>query len=91
MSAKKIKPEKPRSFFWKEVSCDEDIQRHRDEENSIRQKLKELELIPVRTEFEERARDAYLEIGMLLSNNDLKSIVGNLTEELMANKIGKPK
>ena len=81
MSAKKIKLEKPCSFFWKEVSLDEDIKRHRNEENSIREKLKELELIPIRTEFEERARNAYA--GFLYKLIQSK--------ELVANKIGKPK
>ena len=81
MSTKKVKLEKPCPFFWKEVSLDDDIKRHRDEENSIREKLKELELIPIRTQFEERARNVYA--GFLYKLTQSK--------ELVANKIGRSK
>ncbi|HET8688310.1 MAG TPA: hypothetical protein VFM18_17005 [Methanosarcina sp.] len=80
MSAKPPKFEKPKSFFWGEVSLGKDLQRHKEKEQELRDKIAELEANP-----SGEANDIYLRAYRHFLNQLL------LSKAQVASKIGQKK
>lgn len=65
-------------FFFKDVGLNADIERHREKEKQLREKIKKLESIQNRTELEHAALSIYSEIlvKLLESKADVVNKLG---------------